>query len=303
MTSLVSFTLALLAALLPAAHAAVADSLGLGPGRGAWRTGVPEEHGLSTAELAAAAAAVQARAAERYCLVVVKDGVIVHESYFANTSESIYESDSLAKTFTAALVGVAVQQGLVDIDQPLADMPGMKPHANWSANGVDYFPRATARNLLSQSSGYGVVPPGERLTYSSDFFTQELSHLLTAATRAKTNRSGGAIQWASDNFATPLGLPELYAYDGLGEEISATGGQMMSCRDAARVGQLVVNEGVWLDNDGKPYQMADRGYMRQVLEPAVPGKIDGYGGSSSPGFVIAVAAELYCVAWCVAQAS
>jgi len=50
---------------------------GLGPGRGAWAVGAPEDFGLDPKLLAAAAAHVQKLAAERYCLLVVKDGVIV----------------------------------------------------------------------------------------------------------------------------------------------------------------------------------------------------------------------------------
>jgi len=32
------------------------------------------------------------QANERYCLTVTKDGVIVHERYFSNTSSSLYET-------------------------------------------------------------------------------------------------------------------------------------------------------------------------------------------------------------------
>ena len=43
--------------------------------------------------------------------LVVKDGVIVHESIYANTSATVYESDSLGKTITASVVSAAVEQG------------------------------------------------------------------------------------------------------------------------------------------------------------------------------------------------
>jgi CubicO group peptidase (beta-lactamase class C family) len=100
----------------------------------------PEQHGLSTALLAKAAETIRTRAQERYCLLVIKDGVIVHETYYANTSSSVYESDSLAKTTTAALLGVAVQDGLLDIDRPLREY-GVEPHAIWQQpNGSDYCP-------------------------------------------------------------------------------------------------------------------------------------------------------------------
>ena len=262
----------LLAAFAAADAAATSAPAHLGPGRGAWRVESPLKHGISPESMQRAAELIRTRAAQRYCLVVVKEGAIIHESYYANTSESVYETDSMAKTFTAALLGVAVQQGLIDIDKPLRSY-GVEPHGHWNTTGVDYFHNVTARNLLSMSSGYGVVPPGTRMTYSSGAFTQELSYLLSAA----SNASGGAIQYASDNFAVPLGIDELYAYDDVGEQISAAGGQMVSCREAARVGQLIANGGKWLDAGGKPYQMADPDYIKQMLQPAVPGVIDGYG--------------------------
>lgn len=43
-------------------------------------------------------------------------------------SETLYESDSAGKTFTAALIGVAVQQGLLDIDVPIHKY-GVQPRA------------------------------------------------------------------------------------------------------------------------------------------------------------------------------
>ena len=52
---------------------------------------------------------------------------------------------------------------------------------------------------------------------------------------------------------------------------------MMSCREIAKVGQLILNKGKWIDADGKPYQMADPAYIAQVNQPAFPGIIDGYG--------------------------
>lgn len=61
----------------------------------------PEAHGLSKSAFEAAANDIEALANFRYCVTVVKDGVIVYEKYFSNTSESIYETDSLGKTNTA----------------------------------------------------------------------------------------------------------------------------------------------------------------------------------------------------------
>ena len=53
------------------------------------------------------------------------------------------------------------------------------------------------------------------------------------------------MEWATKNFAEVLGLGELYAGDTAGTDFAAGGGQRMSCRQHARVGQLLANMGAW----------------------------------------------------------
>jgi CubicO group peptidase (beta-lactamase class C family) len=79
-----------------------------------------------------------------------------------NSTESKFETDSVGKTMSAAVIGTAVTQGLLDLDKPLHEY-GVKAAANWSVGGTDFFPQATARAILSQSSGYGRVAPGRYL--------------------------------------------------------------------------------------------------------------------------------------------
>lgn len=247
----------------------------LGPGRGNWTVEDPEAHGLSSKLLAAAAEQIRVTANERYCLTVTKDGVIVHESYFSNTSSSLYETDSLGKTATAVLVGMAVQQGLVDIDTPIKKYGVSPTLAVWNASGTDYFDVVTMRHLLGQSSGYGTVAPGSKMTYDSDNFIQHISYTLTAI--AKKQGMAGAYEWAKKAFAVPMGIPDFYDYDETGIDVSAGGGQMMSCREIAKVGQLILNRGKWLDENNAPYQAADPKYLEQMFQPVFPGVVDGYG--------------------------
>ena len=53
---------------------------------GPWIVGNPADHGLNRTLLAMASQAVADRVPVRYCLVVTKDGRIMHEQYYANTS-------------------------------------------------------------------------------------------------------------------------------------------------------------------------------------------------------------------------
>ena len=55
----------------------------------------------------------------RYCTGVTIGGKLVLEVAHANTSSTQYESDSLGKTAIAALMGVAVHKGLIDLDKSL----------------------------------------------------------------------------------------------------------------------------------------------------------------------------------------
>lgn len=92
-----------------------------GPGAGPWQTSAPESQGLSTADLAAAAAGANDDMAGRVCYVVVKNGFIVHEQYYNNwQQDSIRAAFSTTKSMCASLYGIAVQQGWANVSTPIA---------------------------------------------------------------------------------------------------------------------------------------------------------------------------------------
>ena len=100
----------------------------LGPGKGRWQRESPSAHGLNAEALKQAGRLLGEYVPHRNCLVVVKDGVIVHEDYYENWNMTRrIETDSLAKTATALVIGVAVQQGLIDIDLPISHNYNVTP--------------------------------------------------------------------------------------------------------------------------------------------------------------------------------
>ena len=122
-----------------------------------------------------------------------------------------------------------------------------------SSDSRRFWPKVTARHLLSQTggcvtgetSGLPGYPecysaPGTNWTYDSEDFIGHLSLLVNAT-------AGGvpAVEWATKNFAEVLGLGDLYKWDDDGTNFAAGGGQMMSCRQHAKVGQLLANRGAW----------------------------------------------------------
>ena len=280
---------ALLLALLAHRAAAAAAAGGLGPGSGPWRSEPASRHGLSAAALAAAATRVQAAAPERHCLLVVKDGVLVHERYFGNsTAASKYESDSLGKQGTSLVLAMAASKGLIDLDTPLAHY-GVNNTGDDGAAGswpAEWWPKVTARHLLSQTGGCvtggnsGVAgfpqcysAPGTNWTYDSEDFIGHLSKLITAASGQP------AVEWATKHFAEAIGIPHLYADDGAGSDFVAGGGQLMTCRQHARVGQLLANQGLWpsLPSGNHSEQLISMALCKEVLTPQMPNISKSYG--------------------------
>jgi CubicO group peptidase (beta-lactamase class C family) len=99
--------------------------------------------------------------------IVLKDGTILDETY-ANgyTRDSIVTSFSVAKSFTSALIGIAIQEGYIgNIDDPIAMyLPELR------GRGLD---GTTIRDLLIMSSGTAFAhqstePPLNTLPFNDD---------------------------------------------------------------------------------------------------------------------------------------
>jgi CubicO group peptidase (beta-lactamase class C family) len=88
------------------------------------------------------------RSTETTAFIVVKDDRLLYERYFNGSSrESTQTSFSVAKSFASALVGIAVQDGLISLDDPITDhIPELKERD-------PRFEAITIRHLISMSSG------------------------------------------------------------------------------------------------------------------------------------------------------
>lgn len=76
--------------------------------------------------------------------IVVKDGTVIYEEYFNDTQrDSIVTSFSVAKSFTSALIGIAIDEGIIkNVNDPITDyLPEL-------AARDDRFPNITIQNLL-----------------------------------------------------------------------------------------------------------------------------------------------------------
>lgn len=200
-------------------------------------------------------------------LLVLKDDRVVYEHYWlGNTAATPWPAWSVSKSFTSALIGIAVQSGAIaSIEDPLTrylpelrgsaydgvrikDALQMASGARWSEDYGDSnsdINRFGRRFALGGSFDAFVatlprqVPPGTFNRYNT-MDAQVLGMLL----RRVTGRS--EAQYLQEKLWWPLGM-ESDAYwlvDDQGAEFAA-GGFGASVRDFAKLGQLYLHQGNW----------------------------------------------------------
>lgn len=231
-------------------------------------------------------------------LVVLKDGALVHESYYKGTTDADRRmSFSVAKSFLSALFGVVVAEGHIES----LDDPVVKYATSLKGSAYD---RASIRDVLQMSSG--VLFDEDYLAFGSDInrmsrvlalggsmdgFTEDLSetfvrpgtqwqyvsidtHVLSMVIRGATGRDIAGL--LAEKIIQPLGFEEspYYVVDGDGVAF-VLGGLNIRTRDYARFGQMFLQNGMY---GGQQVVPAD--WVAASTAPSAktaPGKIEyGY---------------------------
>ncbi len=220
-----------------------------------WTTGVPEQQGMSTAALDAAAAIAEAR--QSHCLLVIRHGVLVYERYWNGRDRSSKDpSWSIAKSYASALVGIAIDRGdLASLDQSVAELV-----PEWRGTDREAI---TLRHLVSMTSGLKwdvfedyvslatlatdgttfaidrplAAPPGTRWTYDNGT-VQVLERVFRAATGRTIEEYAHLHLWS------PIGADASWKHDPSGNP-TAYANVLASCRDHARLGYLYLHGGTW----------------------------------------------------------
>lgn len=195
-------------------------------------------------------------------IVLVRGGEIVYERYHPlDDADTVMESFSVAKSFTSAVIGLLVGDGLLEVDAPA-------PVAAWS-DPDDPRHAITVENLLHMASGLewsevyaaGQPPllmlqsavasdyvsslpleanPGEKFEYSTGT-TAILAGIIT-------DTLGGpeaATAYIEERLLGPLGITSTnFLRDGSGRWIGGIGADSTT-RDFARFGLLFLNDGAW----------------------------------------------------------
>lgn len=238
--------------------------------------------------------------AETRAVIVMKNGEIVAERYGEGYGpETRFLGWSMSKSVTAVLVGLAVGDGLLELDEPAPvaawQRPGdprgeitlrhllqMRSGLNHSESADPFFTADTTRLLFldgrDDMAAYAEsqpleADPGSKFEYSSAtsiILADIVTDQLTSSNDPKIRRAAMA-EYLRGRFMEPLGMPSLVAeYDARGTLI---GGSLMhaTARDWARFGNFLRLGGLVKGNQVVPRGWID--FMRKS-SPADP----AYGG-------------------------
>jgi CubicO group peptidase (beta-lactamase class C family) len=238
-----------------------------------------------------------------HAIVIVRKGYVIADRYFAGwTPDSIHTEQSVTKSVTSLVTGIAIARGdLRGVDQPLVELLGKyAPISN-----LDDRKRAlTVRNLLMMQTGLDwnedvyAGSPLERLNnLQSDWlrFVVDWPMREQPGTRWQYNSGGvialgGAIglasnmntaEYARTYLLRPIGITTDKWYRGYPDLLPHTGGGLLlTTRDLARVGYLVLRKGRW-----NTTQVVPEAWLRESTRPLVTPTYRLGGRTSSYGYL------------------
>lgn len=181
--------------------------------------------------------------------ILLKDGKIVLENYFnEHTDTSNWYWASAGKTITSLLVGIAQEEGHLNINDTTSNYLS----EGWTSCNAAQESKITILNQLSMTSGLddGVdnsyCTTDSCLLYLADAGTRWAYHNApyTLLKNVVENSTGQGINaYAYQKVVNPIGMNGLFVFEGYNSIFFST------ARSMARFGLLMLNEGKWNDNE------------------------------------------------------
>jgi|SaaInlLV_10m_DNA_1039704.scaffolds.fasta_scaffold03841_4 CubicO group peptidase (beta-lactamase class C family) len=193
--------------------------------------------------------------------ILLKDGKIVLEQYFdEHTDSSFWYWASAGKTLSSFLVGIAQEEGFLNVNDTTSDYLG----SGWTYSSPEEEEKITIWNQLTMTSGLddGVSNPfcsdDSCLIYLAAPETRWAYHNApyTLLRPVLENATGQGINiYANQRLLNPIGMDGVFSYVGYDNVFSST------TRSMARFGLLIQNNGEW---DGTQI-LSDEDYFSQLV--------------------------------------
>jgi CubicO group peptidase (beta-lactamase class C family) len=254
-----------------------------------WRTSTPEEQGFDSGKLAEGLQAMQGIHLDS--LLIIRNGYVVLDAYFYPYDNTIpHKLASVTKSVMTTLISIAADQGKLQLDQPMVSFFPDRTIANLD----DRKERVTVRHLASMMNGFesgclaGDEPTLNAMRANPDWVQAALDremvqepgtgfcydspgmHLLSAILQEATGMT--ALDFARQNLFEPLGIREVFWQSDPQGYTHGWGDLYLKPRDAAKIGYLWLNSGVW---EGK--QVVSASWVAGSVKAHSDAGEDGYG--------------------------
>ena len=256
----------------------------------AWQRATPEEMGFDSSRVASMLLAIRDKGIKVHSLLVIRNGYVVADATFSPyDGQTVHNVASVTKSVMTTLIGIAADQGKLDLDDKMvSSFPG-RSIANLDERKRDI----TIRHLASMSSGLdcdgeGDEPTLQDMAASPDYvqfvldrriawepgehfvYCSPAIHLLSPILQQATGMT--TLDFARQYLFEPLGFgdvmwprdPQGY-YDGWAD-IS------LHPYDMAKLGFLFLNHGQW---EGK--QIVSRQWVEEATKAQMETYDDPYG--------------------------
>ncbi|WP_295809156.1 serine hydrolase [uncultured Nitratireductor sp.] len=231
----------------------------------------PEDHGTNPEVILSLLDRIEAEELEMHSLLVWHDGALITEAYWEPYGpDRLHMMHSITKSVTAMAVGLAHDDGLLKLDDPVIDyFPEHRPGA---PEGIEAM---HVRHLLTMTSGHGRGISGGywrklKTSWAEDFLRQPLVHkpgdvfvydsacsyMLSAIVQRVANKT--VHDYLSERVFAHIGVSPDTRWDVSPEGVNS-GGNGLWCRtsDLIRIGVLHLQDGLW-DGD----QILSTGWVR-----------------------------------------
>ena len=232
-----------------------------------WTPSTPTAEGMdSTALLATLEAIRNGEYRGVDSMVVIRHGRLVAEGYFNGYGrDTLHDLRSSGKSFTSALAGIAIEQGLLGLDDPISlHIPQFENHANMSdqKRAIRIFHLLNMNSALECNDWDPGSPGQEERMYDHKDWVKFILDLpmINEPGSVPSYCTGGVIVlghiislrsgMALDDYAQaylfgPLGIRQSGWRRSPDGRATGGGGLRLAPRDAARLGALYLNGGTW----------------------------------------------------------
>lgn len=229
-----------------------------------WQSSTPEEQGFDSGILADGLQAMQAT--NLHSLLIIRNGYVVMDAYYDPYNDAIpHKLASVTKSVMTTLIGIAIDQGKLQLDQPMVSFFQDRTIAN-----LDSLKElVTVRHLVSMRNGFksGCLgsdePTLDAMRANPDWVQAALDremeeepdtsfcydspgmHILSAILQEATGMT--AFEFARQTLFEPLGIREAYWQSDPQGYTRGWGDLYLKPGDAAKIGYLWLNHGIWED--------------------------------------------------------